>query len=287
MANGKTGRIAAAAIAVLFLWTLPALSAEEGKGAGARDKRNSCIECHRSLEGGMKMPVLEWERSVHSGQAAACDLCHGGNPEIFDAKRSKGREFKFVGKPLARDIPRFCGRPECHETAFNQFKRSPHFGSTLRTGEPGCVNCHGSHNVQRSSVNILTEKTCARCHPADYSKEIISAVFGIEKDLGAIEKNMDYLQKKNAEVPDSRERLSRTKQLYHQIVHVFSTEDIRFNRKIVELEVSALKDDIAGKMSVMQRMDYIYVFTVAFSVAVLIGVAAYLAVMFVRRGGKA
>ncbi len=287
MANGKTGRIAAAALAVFLIRTLPALSAEEGKGAGAREKRNSCVECHRSLEGDMKTPVLEWERSVHAGQAAACDLCHGGNPEIFDAKRSKGREFKFAGKPRQRDIPVFCGRPDCHGTAFTQFTRSPHYGSTLRTGEPGCVSCHGAHNVQRSSMNILTEKTCTRCHPVEYSKEIISAVFGIEKDLGAIERNMDYLQAKNAEVPGSRERLSRTKQLYHQIVHVFSTEDIRFNKKIVELEVVALKDDIAGKMSVMRRMDYIYIFTVAFSIAVLIGVAAYLAVMFVRRGGKA
>lgn len=244
---------------------------------------NSCVDCHKALAGNLRSVVLEWEVSVHAKKGNKCNICHGGNPAIYDAKLSKSPEYNFVGRPEKKDITDFCGRGMCHATALHQFKKSPHFDSVLKMGDPNCVSCHGKHNIQRSSMNIISDKTCSDCHSVEYSREIIKSIFSIENDIIKLEENIDYLEKKKADVKDAYDRLKKTKTLFHQLVHVFSKEDIDFTQKIVALEIKSLNDDIVSKLNVVRRLDFIYVFTAVFSFATIFGLAFYVLRMLTKR----
>ncbi len=279
-------------LSAVFLISAPAISAvnkndaEILKGATTSPvtaKGNSCVQCHKSLKGKPGAVVAEWEQSVHGKKGKNCTICHGGNPEALDSKLAKSKEYNFIGKPAKKNITEFCGREECHKVAYEQFKRSPHYQSVMKRGDPNCVSCHGSHNVQRSSINIISDTTCSDCHSPNYSREIISSIFSIEKDIHAIEKKIEILQKRKADVGVVTEGLGKTRHLFHQMVHVFSREDIQFTKKILELDIKSLNDDISSKLNVVRRLDFIYIFTIILSFSIIMSLAVYVVWMLSKR----
>jgi hypothetical protein len=289
--HGILVRVVTALCAVTFLCA-PALSAvkdaggrNQGKPSGkpVQLKGNSCVECHKTLAGPLGAVVPSWEQSVHGKKGLNCNICHGGNPEILDSRLAKSREFNFTGRPGKRNITEFCGREECHKTASEQFKRSPHFVSVMRRGSPNCVDCHGNHDIQRSSINIISDKTCSDCHSVNYSREIIASIFTIEKDIESLERKIERMRNRNADVKEASEGLVKTRHLFHQMVHVFSRDDIQFTKKILELEIKSLNDDISAQLNVIQRLDFIYIFTIVMAFAIITGTVVYVVWMLARR----
>ncbi len=145
------------------------------------------------------------------------------------------------------------------------------------------MSCHGDHNIQRSSVNIISDKTCSGCHSVDYSRQIISSIFSIEKDLEFIETNIRFLELRRADVQNELSQMEKIKSLFHQIVHVFSREEIQFNRKIVDLGIASLKNDVLMKVDVSRRMDIIYIITIVVCFIIVFGLAFYVFWMLSRR----
>ncbi len=239
-------------------------------------KGNSCVECHKKLTGKLRFVVPEWERSVHALKGNQCNICHGGNPNIYDEKLSKSEQFQFVGRPKQSEISDFCGREGCHRTALTQFKKGPHFRSVQKTGEPNCVTCHSEHGIQRSSRNILTEKICTECHDIAYSREIINTVFKIEDEIQGIEKDVTFLKRRNAQHEDIEDKLNSTKHLFYQLVHVFSREDMVFTKKIIELEIRSLKDIMITRRVIVSRLDLIYILSLIFSVVIIFAFVLYI-----------
>ncbi len=260
--------------------------AAQRKDDASGGQKSQCVECHRGLNPRLSTPVTDWESSVHAKGGRDCTTCHGGNASINDAKRSKGKENNFRGKPDKKEIAQFCGRDECHATAVGQFKRSPHFDTVKRTGEPACTSCHGKHNIQRSSINIIHESFCTNCHKAEYSRELVSSIKSTQKDIEYIESTIDFLEKRKADTRGIGDSLARIKHLFQQMVHVFSAEEIRFTRKIVETQTKTLIDDVELKTGVIRRLDYIYLFTVVFCFITTLAIAAYTLIMIRRRRRK-
>jgi predicted CXXCH cytochrome family protein len=145
-------------------------------------QKNSCLECHKTLEGELKAPAESFAQDIHQQFGLSCRDCHGGNPAEDDADRSMGASFK--GVPKRAQIPEFCAR--CHSDAaymrtFNpslrvdqlsQYGTSKH-GQRLKAGDAKaavCVDCHGAHGIQSAKFpksptfpwNI--PQTCGRCH---------------------------------------------------------------------------------------------------------------------------
>ena len=61
-----------------FRWSLlcvvmlaPCLMAESAK--------NTCVDCHATLEGKLKVVVEQSSASVHGHKGMSCASCHGGN----------------------------------------------------------------------------------------------------------------------------------------------------------------------------------------------------------------
>jgi len=117
----------------------------------------------------------------------------------------------------------------------------------------------------------------------EYSREIISSIFSIEKDLESIEAGISLLESKKADVKNELLQMEKLKSLFHQIVHVFSREEIQFSRRIVDLEIASLKNGVMMKVDVSRRMDIIYITTIAVSFIIVFGLAFYVFWMLSRR----
>lgn len=251
------------------------------------DEKDYCVICHdlQPTER-LKKPVTEWRPSVHGGAGKHCSSCHGGNPALNDKDLAHALKSNFTGKPGGKKEPVFCGREGCHVKAAEQFKRGPHYLSVMKSGEPGCVTCHGAHNIKRTSIDVISEKSCTACHAAGYSRDIVKLIGNIDRGIGRIDDNLAILTDKNAEVKDLKGRLDNTRHLFHQMVHVFSREDMETTKRIVELEIASLDSETIAKVSSLQRMDLLYLAMLSFGLAILAGVSIYSGVMYSRRKKK-
>lgn len=238
-------------------------------------KGNACVECHKKLEGALKAAVDDWEKSIHYQLGNNCNICHGGNPDINNKKLSKGKEFYYFGKPRKSQIVALCVRGDCHSSSLYQFKKGPHYASVLKTGEPNCVSCHGAHHIRTSSRHVLTDKACSACHAIEYSKEIINSVYLIEDELLDIEKKVEFLKEKNVDMRDVEDKLLSVRHLFYQLVHVFSTGDILFTKKMVELELKSIKENILTQIAIVKSLEFLYFLSVGFSLVIIFAFAIY------------
>lgn len=146
--------------------------------------KDSCVECHSQLEGELGQPVGVMKADFHGSRGLSCADCHGGDSAKDDPFEAMDPRKGFIGRPAAKDIPRFCGK--CHSSAdfmkrFNPALRvdqeSEYFtsvhGKRLRTGIQAvatCTSCHGYHGIRSISdpgspvyvTNVAG--TCAKCH---------------------------------------------------------------------------------------------------------------------------
>lgn len=150
----------------------------------AAQQKNSCIECHTTLEGQIGDPARSIKDDIHLSRGLSCNDCHGGDPTKDDKVAAKDPRKGYLGRPRIADIPAFCGK--CHNDAsfmkkFNpalrvdqekEYATSVH-GQLLRTGNEKvatCISCHGVHGI-RSVTDALSSvyplnvaETCAKCH---------------------------------------------------------------------------------------------------------------------------
>ena len=151
--------------------------------AFAAPPKNSCISCHKMLQGQLAKPAELYPSDVHYQAGLTCADCHGGDPndDSMDAMSpAKG----FRGAPKKAQIPAFCG--DCHANGsymrrfkpglrtdqLSQYWTSIH-GKRLLQGDTkvaACVDCHSVHNILAVSDTRApvypthVAETCAHCH---------------------------------------------------------------------------------------------------------------------------
>lgn len=269
---------------MVFLFCGISFTAENKAAQKQQDEKDYCVSCHEAQETpSLKEPVTRWKSGVHAGEGMKCSLCHGGDPGVNDKLKAKSKLTNYTGKPDKKKIPGFCGREGCHAAALDQFRRGPHNGSVQKTGDPGCVFCHGAHDIQRTSVDVITAQSCASCHPADYSKEIVTMIGDIDRSIAGIDAGIKGLLDKEADVTGMKDRLNNARRLFHQMVHVFSRDDMQSSRKIIEVEIKSLESEARSKTASIQRLDILYVTMAVFGLAIIFGMILYVMIMYSRR----
>lgn len=194
--------------------------------AGEQIEENVCISCHASQK--MKPEFLEiteaWQASWHAQNKISCEDCHGGDPK--DIALAMSSERGFVGVPKAKDIPEFCGK--CHIGILGNFLESGH-GKSLKAGKkaPTCVVCHGSHNIQKASIDIISEQLCTKCHSYERAKSMKVALFVIEKRISQLEQRLQELQREGI-YPGADERsLFSTQAEFRTLFHTVDVNLVR------------------------------------------------------------
>lgn len=152
---------------------------------------NSCLDCHAEMEDELLQPALTISEDLHHEIGLSCAGCHGGDPSSDDPEIAMSPASGFVGAPIERQIPQFCGK--CHSDpvfmrnfnpglAVDQVDKywTSHHGMSLKKGDKKvaqCVSCHSVHDIKkandpRSAVYFgNVPGTCAKCHSdAEYMK---------------------------------------------------------------------------------------------------------------------
>jgi hypothetical protein len=220
--------------------------------AGERIEENACIDCHSSetMKPAFRDIVDEWNKSWHAQHGISCSDCHGGDPK--DPSLSMTHQRGFVGVPSTRQIPDFCGK--CHVGILRNYLESGH-GKALRTAGngPHCSVCHGSHNVQKASIEIINEQRCSKCHSYDRARDMKQALFLVEKKVGEIEDGIKALRRAGI-YPEEEERALFSTQaefrtLFHTVdVNLVKDRTDEFTRKLGDIE-KGIEDTFADLRS--------------------------------------
>ncbi|MBX3125879.1 MAG: hypothetical protein KF718_04155 [Polyangiaceae bacterium] len=177
----------ALAVASSSAWAEPKRSAKdelrERRAARPEAHPNTCATCHASLpEAKLRLPAVQYEKSVHKDPRIGCVGCHKGDPEdpTVRAHAAEG----FIPRPPHDAVSAICGG--CHSDArfireFNprlQVDQATLYHLSLHSklsaagdrNAPNCADCHGAHDVSR--VDALTApvhpknvvELCGKCH---------------------------------------------------------------------------------------------------------------------------
>jgi predicted CXXCH cytochrome family protein len=145
----------------------------------------ACLECHSSpdltktLGSGAVVPLHvdpnTLARSVHG--KLSCTDCHA----TFSTIPHDAGAFR-TARDLSLAYDAQCRR--CHFSNYTKTLDSVHQASVARgdRGAPVCVDCHGSHDIQKpSQPRARVSATCARCHAgveAAYAKSVHGRAIG-------------------------------------------------------------------------------------------------------------
>ena len=219
----------------------------------AKGEISACIQCHTSEKMGPEMHELvnQWKASWHAKNGISCHNCHGGAPE--DASMAMKHQRGFKGAPKDIDVPEFCGT--CHIAIMNNYLKSGH-GRTLRESgvAPNCVTCHGSHNIQQASMDIINEQLCSRCHTYERANEMKQALFTVENKLSSVRKQLNQLKARGVNVDKSEKIFFRTHSEFRALFHSIDVDAVRAKSSdyiqklnIVENEINDYNKKLAGR----------------------------------------
>lgn len=218
-------------VAVLFLILSPVLgSAEE----------TVCIQCHGGQDGRLGEPVELWRSSVHAANGISCHDCHGGDPTDFAMAMSPERG--FIGVPEYAGVPDFCGR--CHVGVKEDYLASAH-GLAIEAGGAQCVVCHGSHDIELASIDLINEQSCSRCHDYERAANVKQVISSTEATLAELETSVAALHRVGFDMQRLRDELFAQRNGFRRLFHTVAPERIKRQKAEFDAGLSDTQSQIA------------------------------------------
>ncbi len=208
-------------------------------------ERSACIECHASEV--MRPEFLnipkEWKMSLHYENNVSCHACHGGDPE--DASMAMSPQRGFIGAPKYTAVPQFCGK--CHIGILKNYLESGHGKALKATGSgPNCVTCHGSHNIQKATIDIINEQRCTQCHSYERAKIMKQALFLTEKKIRDIENDIKKLRAGGVFTEDEEKTLFSTHAEFRTLFHTVDVSLVKERTDEFLKKLSLIEDRTRG-----------------------------------------
>jgi hypothetical protein len=217
-------------------WLLFLLLPVSGSGQGKQSP--SCVECHEGLQEAMARPVRLWRESIHAANGVSCAGCHGGNPEVQDMQAMSPQN-GFVGVPKPERIPDFCG--QCHPGVKEDYLASAH-GRALGAGGPQCVTCHGSHAVERASLQLINPDSCTRCHGFERAAEIRGALSETDDRITALEQRLRHFHRMGIDVNDLSGRVFQSRNVFHRLFHSVDVKKVRTSTGMIQSRLQDIRE---------------------------------------------
>ena len=209
----------------------------------AKGEISACIQCHTSdsMDPALQQVVQDWRESWHAKNNVSCDDCHGGAPE--DASMSMSHQRGFKGSPGNNEIPEFCGT--CHIAIMNNYLNSGHGKTFLKSAEgPSCVTCHGSHSIQRASMDIINEQLCSQCHTYERAKEMKQALFLVENKLNGIYNDLNNLKILGIATESQEKAYFRNHAEFRTLFHSIDVDAVRTKSSDFVLKLAIIQKEI-------------------------------------------
>lgn len=208
-----------------------------------------CIQCHAGQEGRLGVPVEQWRNSVHAANRISCHDCHGGDPTDFAMAMDPERG--FVGAPEYSGVPEFCGR--CHLGVKEDYLASAH-GQALEVGGPQCVLCHGNHEIQRASIELINPESCSRCHDYQRAATVKQVIGDTEKNLTELELSVAALHRIGLDMERIKEDVFAQRNGFRRLFHTVALDKIKQQKAefdkgfaVTQQQVSAYEDEIGQR----------------------------------------
>lgn len=206
---------------------------------------STCIQCHGALEGRLSAPVAQWQTSVHADNGISCDACHGGDP-TDSSMLAMSPEKGFIGVPAYTEVPDFCGR--CHIGVKEDYMSSAH-GQALNAGGAQCVICHGNHEVQVATIDLINEQSCSRCHGYQRAAQIKQEISSTEAVLTKLEKSVSSLHRFGIDTERLEEELFASRNSFRQLFHTVNIDKIKKQQAQFDEELQETKATVADYQS--------------------------------------
>jgi len=206
--------------------------------AGAQVEKDVCLECHSSemMKPEARDIPRKWETSWHHQNGISCHNCHGGDPK--DVENAMSPQRGYVGIPKNTQVPEFCGK--CHRGILKNFLESGHGKALKSSGKgPNCVTCHGSHNVQKATINLINEPLCAKCHSYERVKIMRQALLVTENKMSQIEKGLTELKAQGVYTEEEQKTFFNTQAAFRTLFH---TEDVSMVKRRTDEFIHQLND---------------------------------------------
>ena len=211
--------------------------------AGEQVEENLCISCHASdtMKPDFQSIVEAWQASWHAQNRISCEHCHGGDPK--DAALSMSRQRGFVGVPSSETVPEFCGK--CHIGILSNFLESGH-GKALKMSRkaPNCITCHGSHNIQKASINIINEQLCSKCHSYERAKTMKQALFLTEKRITELEQALLNLKRQGFYAEADEKALFSTQAEFRTLFHTVDVDLVKEKTGVVSANLDKIEQNV-------------------------------------------
>ncbi|MCL5022687.1 MAG: cytochrome C [Nitrospirae bacterium] len=238
-------------------------------------EKSACIECHTSdmMKASFRGIPDEWQGSWHALNEVSCHDCHGGDPK--DPSMAMSHVRGFVGKPNYEDVPEFCGK--CHIGIMKNYLESGHGRALKATRKgPNCVTCHGSHGIQRASIDIINEQLCTRCHSYERAKTMKQALFLTEKRMGEIGKELNELRGEGIFVGDEEKTLFSTQAEFRALFHTVDVSLVKkstdeFTKRLDGIEKNVRKT--SAELRIRRNFSAFLTFVFA-GLAIIVGMLA-------------
>jgi len=182
--------------------------------AGAATDAATCLGCHGSMEGSVKVEQDKFLKSVHGGMND-CLMCHmvlkgeqhhglsAGKPDSTVQTLAAAISSKSKKDPIAQ-----AACVTCHPDAYASYQASVHGQNVIAkksSDGPVCTNCHGTaHYIQPktskdSAVNHFNiVKTCGACH----EEKMLSEKYGFSAHV--MERYKESFHGRKLRVGDTR-----------------------------------------------------------------------------------
>jgi hypothetical protein len=155
----------------------------------------------------------------------------------------------FRGVPKEAEIPDFCGR--CHAGVKEDYLESAH-GAALGSGGPQCVTCHGSHEIRRTTLDLINRETCTACHEYGRADEIRNALTRTDETISGLENALERLHRIGIDTEALERRVFSIRNEFHRLFHSVNVERIRretsdFLDRLSEVEqsISEIREQLA------------------------------------------
>jgi nitrate/TMAO reductase-like tetraheme cytochrome c subunit len=208
-----------------------------------RVEQSACIDCHASelIKADYQKIPGEWRQSWHYQNRVACQDCHGGDPK--DAAKSMTPESGFIGVPKPKQVPEFCGK--CHIGIMENYLESGHGKALMTTGRgPNCVLCHGSHNIQKASIDIISPKLCGVCHKYDRAKDMKASLLLTEQKINDIGKSLETLKAGLISTQDEDKVLFQTQAEFRTLFHTVDVKLVQEKTGEFSKRLNAINDKV-------------------------------------------
>ena len=115
----------------------------------------------------------------------------------------------------------------------------------MTTGRgPNCVLCHGSHNIQKASIDIISPKLCGVCHKYDRAKDMKASLLLTEQKINDIGKSLETLKAGLISTQDEDKVLFQTQAEFRTLFHTVDVKLVQEKTGEFSKRLNAINDTV-------------------------------------------